>query len=99
MTRYLDRVGEGMPYRHIEMGSNETIKQAVIANLGIAMISMHTACEEIRNGRLVLLNAPGLPIIRHWYLLHRQDFHLPETHQTVRDFVLGLNAEYLPRPD
>lgn len=98
MTRYLDRIGEGVPYRQIEMGSNETIKQAVIANLGIAMISMHTACEEIRNGRLVLLNAPGLPIVRHWYLLHRQDFHLPETHRTVRDFVLGLNAEYLPKP-
>ncbi|MFQ5624471.1 MAG: LysR family transcriptional regulator, partial [Paracoccaceae bacterium] len=30
MIRYLDRIGEGLPYRFIEMGSNETIKQAVI---------------------------------------------------------------------
>lgn len=96
MARYLDRIGEGAPYRQIEMGSNETIKQAVIANLGIAMISQHTVTEEIRAGRLVFVNAPGLPIERHWYLLHRQDFHLPETHQTVRNFVLGLKAEYLP---
>lgn len=98
MARYLDRIGEGASYRQIEMGSNETIKQAVIADLGIAMISMHTACEELRSGRLVRLNAPGLPIVRHWYLLHRQDFHLPQTHQTVRDFVLNLNASFLPSP-
>lgn len=96
MTRYLDRIGEGMTYRQIEMGSNETIKQAVIANLGIAMISQHTATEEIKSGRLVTLNSAGLPIDRQWYLLHRQDLTVTNTIATVRDFILELEANYLP---
>jgi len=97
MTRYLDQLGEGTPYRQIEMGSNETIKQAVIANLGIALISQHTVSEEIRAGRLVTLPAQGLPIVRRWYLLHRADLKLTATLTNVRDFILGLNGEYLPK--
>ncbi len=99
MTRYLDRIGEGMTYRQIEMGSNETIKQAVIANLGIAMISLHTATEEIKSGRLVQLNSTGLPIERQWYLLHRQDLTVTSTIATVLNFILDLNANYLPTLD
>ncbi|MBM3606327.1 MAG: hypothetical protein FJX25_16870, partial [Alphaproteobacteria bacterium] len=41
------------PWRAVEMGTNETIKQAVIAGLGIALISQHTCTEELRAGRLV----------------------------------------------
>jgi DNA-binding transcriptional LysR family regulator len=96
MTRYLDRLGEGTPYRAIEMGSNETIKQAVIANLGIALISQHTTTEEIKSGRLVTLEADGLPIVRQWFLLHREDVEISNTLKTVRDFILELKASFLP---
>lgn len=96
MTRYLDRIGDGMPYRQIEMGSNETIKQAVIANLGVAMISMHTAVEELRSGRLVALQAAGLPIIRQWYLLCRDDMPPSATVATVRDYILDQKGAFLP---
>ncbi len=96
MTRYLDRLGEGTPYRAIEMGSNETIKQAVIANLGIALISQHTTTEEIKSGRLVTLEAEGLPIVRQWFLLHREDVEISNTLKTVRDFILDLKASFLP---
>uniref|UniRef100_UPI00223F8F84 LysR substrate-binding domain-containing protein n=1 Tax=Paracoccus beibuensis TaxID=547602 RepID=UPI00223F8F84 len=51
MTRFLDRIGEGAPWRAIDMGTNETIKQAVIAGLGVALISRHTWTEELRAGR------------------------------------------------
>lgn len=96
MTRYLDRLGEGTPYRAIEMGSNETIKQAVIANLGIALISQHTTTEEIKSGRLVTLEVEGLPIVRQWFLLHREDVEISNTLKTVRDFILDLKASFLP---
>lgn len=96
MTRYLDRIGDGMPYRQIEMGSNETIKQAVIAGLGLAMISQHTVTDELNSGRLVALDVPGLPIIRHWFLLHRNDLRMTSTLETVRDFILGLGESFLP---
>lgn len=99
MTRYLDRIGEGTPYRMIEMGSNETIKQAVMANLGVAMISQHTVTEELNAGRLVALQAPELPITRHWYLLHREDLRVTKAIESVRDFILDQRAAFLPSLD
>ena len=97
MTRYLDRIGHGTPYRLVEMESNETIKQAVMANLGIAMISQHTVSEELRSGRLVALDAATLPIRRQWYLLHRADLRLSPTLKTVFDHIASQKGAFLPR--
>lgn len=99
MMRYLDRIGEGAPYHMIEMGSNETIKQAVMAGLGLALISQHTVTEELRGGRLVAIRAPGLPIERAWYLLHREDLTLTPTLETVRDYIAAHGASFLPSLD
>lgn len=96
MNRYLDQIGEGRLYHQIEMGTNETIKQAVMANLGIALISQHTATEEIRSGRLVTLNVSGLPIVRHWYLLHREDTELSRAAEEIRASILHYDGSYLP---
>jgi len=71
--RFLDQMGEGTPFTYTEMNSNETIKQAVIAGLGIALISYHTVIEELKTRRLAVIQAEHLPIIRQWYVLHRQD--------------------------
>src|SRR6185295_7948088 len=47
----------GVPYRvAMEISSNETIKQAVMAGLGVAFLSVHTVGLELRAGRLVLLD-------------------------------------------
>ncbi len=96
MIRYLDRIGDGRPYEALEMESNETIKQAVIAGLGIALISQHTVTEELKTGRLVAIAAPELPIERQWYALHLQDVDLTPAMQTVWDFVLANAARYFP---
>ena len=72
-TRYLDRIAPSMPYQTIEMDSNEPIKQAVIAGLGIALISAHTIIEELRVGRLETPKGGDLPIMRKWYLLTPKD--------------------------
>ena len=54
----------------MEIGSNETIKQAVMAGLGIAFISAHTIAAEIGDGRLAILDVAGLPEIRQWFVVH-----------------------------
>lgn len=46
----------------IEIASNETVKQAVMAGLGVALISAHTVEVELATGRLVLLGVEGLPL-------------------------------------
>ncbi|MBK8085249.1 MAG: LysR family transcriptional regulator [Devosia sp.] len=57
----------------VELGSNETIKQAVMAGLGVALISAHTIAQEIEFGRLAILDVEGLPIIRNWFSVSRAD--------------------------
>ena len=96
-TRFLDRIGEGTPYETIEMGSNETIKQAVMAGLGIALISLHTVTEELRTGRLVAVSTPDLPIVRRWYVLHRLDSPPVGAVATVLEFINAQRGAFLPR--
>ncbi|MGF1444593.1 MAG: LysR family transcriptional regulator [Pikeienuella sp.] len=97
MRRYLDRIGEGQPYRMIEMGTNETIKQAVMAGLGLAIISAHTVVPELEQGRLVMLRMEGLPIIRHWYLVRPANAKPSATGEAFREFLLSANGDYLPK--
>src|SRR6266436_1758562 len=70
----------------LAMSSNETIKQAVIAGLGIAFISAHTVATELDERRLVTLDVDGLPIIRQWFALARKDKVLLPPAQAMLDF-------------
>jgi DNA-binding transcriptional LysR family regulator len=97
MQRYLDGIAEGREIRLIEMDSNETIKQAVMAGLGIAMLSLHTVGEELRSGRLRLLLGRGLPVMRHWYLVHLTASPLPAAAAALASEIIGLNGTFLPR--
>lgn len=80
----------------MELGSNESIKQAVMAGLGIALISAHTIAAEIAEKRLVALDVEGLPIVRQWFALHRTDRPLSPAGQAFRDFAIARGGEFLP---
>lgn len=79
-----------------EMGSNETIKQAVMAGLGIAFISAHTVASELETGRLVILDVIGLPIRRQWFSISRSDRTRSPAMIAFEDFLLDKGAMYLP---
>lgn len=96
MERFLDRLAEGQPVRRIEMDSNETIKQAVQAGLGIAFLSLHTVAEELRAGRVVLLKGPGLPVMRHWYLVTPLATLPTAATARVAAAITGLHGTFLP---
>ena len=55
----------------MEMSSNEAINQAVEAGLGLGIVSRHTLVLELALDRLVVLDVEDFPIMRHWYLVHR----------------------------
>ncbi|WP_150524519.1 LysR substrate-binding domain-containing protein [Roseibium sediminis] len=93
--RFLDQSGEGIPFEYSEMNSNETIKQAVIAGLGIALISYHTIIEELKSGRLAAIRAEHLPIIRQWYVLHRSDQTLSGAMATILSCIRSKAEEFL----
>ena len=54
----------------MEMPSNETIKQAVMAGMGLSFLSLRTMRQELASGHLVLLDMLGLPLVRHWHITH-----------------------------
>ncbi len=55
----------------MEMASNESIKQAVIAGLGLGFLSLYTVRNELAWGGLALLDVEGLPVERQWYAVRR----------------------------
>ena len=72
----------------MEMSSNEAIKQAVQAGLGLGILSLQTLEMERALKRLAVLNVEGFPIMRHWYIVHRADKRLSPTAQAFKEFVL-----------
>lgn len=79
----------------MELGSNETIKQAVMANLGIALISAHTVAAELQDGRLASLDVSGLPVIRQWFVVRQKEKRLLPAPQTLWDFFATRGAVLL----
>jgi LysR family transcriptional regulator for metE and metH len=89
--------GNIRPTIGMTMSSNETIKQSVIAGLGIAFISAHTVATELDERRLVTLDIDGLPVIRQWFVLARKDKVLLPPAQAMLDFLSAEGAQFLPR--
>jgi len=81
----------------LEMSSNETIKQAVMAGLGIAFLSTHTIGLELRTGRLVTLPVSGLPVMREWYVIHRRGKRLSPAASAFKSFLLAQGAALIER--
>jgi LysR family transcriptional regulator, low CO2-responsive transcriptional regulator len=73
----------------MEMSSNEAIKQAVQAGLGLGILSLQTLEMELSLKRLAVLKVDGFPIMRHWYVVHRTDKRLSPVAQAFKEFVLG----------
>ena len=72
----------------MEMSSNEAIKQAVQAGLGLGILSLQTLDMELALKRLAVLKVEGFPIMRHWYVVHRTDKRLSPVAQAFKAFVL-----------
>jgi DNA-binding transcriptional LysR family regulator len=83
----------GVGYRaSMEMSSNETIKQAVMAGMGISLISAHTVGLERKAGRLVTLDVLGTPIMRDWYVIHLARKRLSPIAAAFRSLLLEKGA-------
>lgn len=73
--------------RTMEMSDNETIKQAVMAGLGLSFISAHSIGLELAVGRIAKLPVTGTPVIRHWYIVHRTEKTLLPMTSAFLEFV------------
>jgi DNA-binding transcriptional LysR family regulator len=75
-----------------ELNTNEAIKQAVQAGLGIGVVPAQTIELELRTGQLVVLPFKGFPIVRRWFVIHRGDKRLSSAAQAFRTRLFGNNA-------
>ncbi len=55
------------------LGSNEAIKHAVRAGLGLAVLSRHTLAADPARDGLAVLPVSGFPLRRMWHLVWRKD--------------------------
>lgn len=72
----------------LEMRSNETIKHAVEAGLGLGIVSLHTIQPELDADRLVVLDVEHFPIRRHWHIVTRKGKRLSPVARAFRQFVM-----------
>jgi DNA-binding transcriptional LysR family regulator len=87
ITRFFAEKGLEL-HSSMEMSSNEAIKQAVQAGLGLGILSLQTLEMELTLKRLAVLQVEGFPIMRYWYVVHRADKRLSPAAQAFKEFVL-----------
>lgn len=87
------------PHITMEMSSNETIKQAVMAGMGLAFLSMHTIGLEVRSGLLRVLDVEDTPVMRTWNIVRLQSKVLSPAAEAFRYFVIERGEAYLQTHD
>jgi DNA-binding transcriptional LysR family regulator len=98
MQQYFDEFGLACNVG-MEMASNETIKQAVMAGMGLSFISRHTLDLELLTHRLVILDVRGMPVIRLWHVAHLAKKRLSPTAVAFKEFVLTHGRDLLRAQD
>jgi DNA-binding transcriptional LysR family regulator len=71
----------------MELGSNEAIKQAIDARLGISILSRHTLALEGEKGRLAVLDVQGFPIPWQWHVGHSRGKRMSVVAKAFLEFL------------
>ena len=87
------------PRIHMELASNETIKQAVIAGLGLSFLSLHTIGLELQAGLLERVEVEGTPVMRTWNVVHLLSKLLSPAAEAFRYFILEEGEAHLVAHD
>lgn len=88
-----EALGGRQPRVAMQIASNETIKQAVIAGFGLSLLSAHAIALEREVGRLAILDVEGFPARGHWYVVQRRAKRLPPVAAAFREFLVSEGAD------
>ncbi|MBX3714438.1 MAG: LysR family transcriptional regulator [Burkholderiales bacterium] len=83
------------PASSMELASNETIKQAVMAGMGLAFLSLHTVGLELAAGKLARLDVVGTPVTRDWHVVSRKGKRLSPLAESFRAFLAAEGAKLI----
>jgi DNA-binding transcriptional LysR family regulator len=85
------------PRLKIQVPSNETLKQAVMAGLGLGFVSLHTIGNELEQQKIAMLDVEGAPVVRAWNVVHTQAKMLSPAAEAFRYFMLEQGEAYLAK--
>ena len=85
------------PARLLTLGSNEAVKQAAMAGLGVSLLSLQTLELELRTGEIALLDVIGTPVVRSWHLVNMNAKKLSPAAAAFREFLMRRTHAYLDR--
>jgi DNA-binding transcriptional LysR family regulator len=83
------------PKLKMQMNSNETLKQAVMAGLALGFVSLHTIGLELSHQKIAMLQVEGAPVVRAWNVVHTLSKVLSPAAESFRYFMLEHGEAYL----
>ncbi|MES2354294.1 MAG: LysR substrate-binding domain-containing protein [Pseudomonadota bacterium] len=83
------------PAYAMEISSNEAIKHAVAANLGISFLSIHTLKLELQAGMLKILDVEGMPVVGCWHVVHALSKTLSPAAEALRYYLIEHGERFL----
>jgi LysR family transcriptional regulator, low CO2-responsive transcriptional regulator len=86
-----------MPRIVMQMSSNEAIKQAVMAGMGVALLSLHTVGLELEHQLIAAPETEGLPVMRRWHVVNTLAKTLSPAAEAFRYFVLESGEAFLAK--
>jgi len=75
------------PRVRMELETNEAIKEAILAGLGVSIVSRHNFGLDPESLRLCCLDVEGFPLENHWYLAYPAVKHLSSAARAFLDFA------------
>lgn len=79
----------------MELDSDEAVKQAVMAGMGVGLLSLHTVGTELQHGLVAIPDIEGLPVVRRWHVVTQQAKLLAPAAEAFRDFVIRRGESFL----
>lgn len=75
------------PKVRMELGTNEAVKEAILAGLGVSIMARHTYGLDPESSRYVCLDVEGFPLENHWYLAYPSGKQLSAAALAFLDFA------------
>lgn len=70
-----------------ELGSSEAVKEAVLAGVGVSVLSVYAVGRELKEGTLATVPIRECPLERYFHLIYRQNREFMPYHRVFMDFL------------
>lgn len=78
----------------LELGSNDAVKHAVLAGLGVAVLPKLSIIPELQLGSLRILDVEGFPLRRSWCVVYPQAKHPTPAMRAFLDYIQSNVARF-----